>query len=93
MILSRDQNYKVGDLVNNTKGAIHKNEPAIVLKVHENEGFYSRCLIEYQDPNSITVDGRKVQNWVSGHFFISGFILLSSTIAATFLSRTNTVVV
>ena len=65
MILSRDQNYKVGDLVNNTKGAIHKNEPAIVLKVHENKGFYSRCLIEYQDPNSITVDGRKVQNWVS----------------------------
>jgi hypothetical protein len=65
MILSRDQNYKVGDLVNNTKGVIHKNEPAIVLKVHENKGFYSRCLIEYQDPNSITVDGRKVQNWVS----------------------------
>jgi hypothetical protein len=63
MILSRDQNYKVGDLVNNTKGAIHKNEPAIVLKVHENEGFYSRCLIEYQ--HSLTVEGRKVQSWVS----------------------------
>ena len=65
MILSRDQNYKVGDLVNNTSVAFHMNEQAIVLRVHENEGFYSRCLIEYQDPNSITVDGRKVQNWVS----------------------------
>jgi hypothetical protein len=63
MILSRDQNYKVGDLVNNTSVAFHMNEQAIVLRVHENEGFYSRCLIEYQ--HSLTVDGRKVQNWVS----------------------------
>jgi hypothetical protein len=39
------------------------NEQAIVLKVHENEGFYSRCLIEYQ--HSLTVEGRKVQSWVS----------------------------
>ena len=61
MILSRDQNYKVGDLVNNT--SVHMNEQAIVLKVHENEGFYSRCLIEYQ--HSLTVEGRKVQTWVS----------------------------
>lgn len=61
MILSRDQNYKVGDLVNNT--SVHMNEQAIVLKVHENEGFYSRCLIEYQ--HSLTVQGRKVQSWVS----------------------------
>ncbi len=61
MILSRDQNYKVGDLVNNT--SVHMNEQAIVLKVHENEGFYSRCLIEYQ--HSLTVEGRKVQSWVS----------------------------
>jgi len=63
MILSRDQNYKVGVLVNNTSVAFHMNEQAIVLRVHENEGFYSRCLIEYQ--HSLTVDGRKVQNWVS----------------------------
>ena len=62
MILSRDQNYKVGDLVNNTFG-VHMNEQAIVLKVHENEGYYSRCLIEYQ--HSLTVEGRKVQSWVS----------------------------
>ena len=61
MILSRDQNYKVGDLVNNT--SVHMNEQAIVLRVHENEGFYSRCLIEYQ--HSLTVEGRKVQSWVS----------------------------
>ena len=61
MILSRDQNYKVGDLVNNT--SVHMNEEAIVLRVHENEGFYSRCLIEYQ--HSLTVQGRKVQSWVS----------------------------
>lgn len=61
MILSRDQNYKVGELVNNT--SVHMNEQAIVLKVHENEGFYSRCLIEYQ--HSLTVEGRKVQSWVS----------------------------
>ena len=61
MILSRDQNYKVGDLVNNT--SVHMNEQEIVLKVHENEGFYSRCLIEYQ--HSLTVEGRKVQSWVS----------------------------
>ena len=63
MILSKDQNYKIGDLVNNTSVAFHMNEQAIVLRVHENEGFYSRCLIEYQ--HSLTVDGRKVQNWVS----------------------------
>ena len=61
MILSRDQNYKVVDLVNNT--SVHMTEQAIVLKVHENEGFYSRCLIEYQ--HSLTVQGRKVQSWVS----------------------------
>lgn len=63
MILSRDQNYKIGDLVNNTTVAFHMNELAIVIKVHENEGYYSRCLIEYQ--HSLTVDGRKVQTWVS----------------------------
>jgi hypothetical protein len=63
VILSRDQNYKVGDLVNNTSVAFHMNEQAIVLRVHENEGFYSRCLIEYQ--HSLTVEGRKVQSWVS----------------------------
>jgi hypothetical protein len=70
MILSRDQNYKVGDLVNNTSVAFHMNEQAIVLRVHENDGFfycngstYSRCLIEYQ--HSLTVEGRKVQSWVS----------------------------
>lgn len=65
MILSRDQNYKIGDLVNNTTVAFHMNELAIVLKVHENNGFYSRCLIEYQGPNSITNEGRRVQSWVS----------------------------
>jgi hypothetical protein len=63
MIPSRDQNYKVGDLVNNTVVAKYMNEPAIVLKVHENEGFYSRCLIEYQ--KIYTVDERRVQSWVS----------------------------
>ena len=63
MILSKDQNYKVGDLVNNTKVARYMNELAIVIKVHENEGYYSRCLIEYQ--HSLTVEGRKVQSWVS----------------------------
>ena len=65
MILSRDQNYKVGDLVNNTKVAKYMNELAIVLKVHENEGFYSRCLIEYQNSLLYGVDGRKIQSWVS----------------------------
>lgn len=63
MILSRDQNYKVGDLVNNTKVAKYMNELAIVLKVHENEGFYSRCLIEYS--LLYGVNGRKIQSWVS----------------------------
>jgi hypothetical protein len=63
MILSRDQNYKVGDLVNITNVPRYMNEQAIVLRVHENEGFYSRCLIEYQ--HSLTVEGRKVQSWVS----------------------------
>ena len=65
MILSRDQNYKVGDLVNNTKVARYMNELAIVIKVHENEGYYSRCLIEYQNSVLYTVDGRKIQTWVS----------------------------
>ena len=65
MILSRDQNYKVGDLVNNTKVARYMNELAIVIKVHENEGYYSRCLIEYQNSALYTVDGRKIQTWVS----------------------------
>ena len=65
MILSRDQNYKIGDLVNNTTVAFHMNELAIVLKVHEYDGFYSRCLIEYQGPGSITKEGRRVQSWVS----------------------------
>jgi len=65
MILSRDQNYKVGDLVNNTNVAKYMNELAIVIKVHENEGYYSRCLIEYQSSELYGVDGRKVQSWVS----------------------------
>ena len=65
MILSRDQNYKVGDLVNNTKVARYMNELAIVIKVHENEGYYSRCLIEYQNSVLYTVDCRKIQTWVS----------------------------
>lgn len=65
MILSRDQNYKVGDLVNNTNVAKYMNELAIVIKVHENEGYYSRCLIEYQSPTLYGVDGRKIQTWVS----------------------------
>ncbi len=64
MILSREQNYKVGDLVNNTSVA-NMNELAIVLKVHENEGFYSRCLIEYQSSKLYTVEGRRLQSWVS----------------------------
>lgn len=65
MILSRDQNYKVGDLVNNTRVARYMNELAIVIKVHENEGYYSRCLIEYQSSTLYSVDGRKIQSWVS----------------------------
>jgi hypothetical protein len=65
MILSREQNYKVGDLVNNTSVAKYMNELAIVLKVHENEGFYSRCLIEYQSSKLYTVEGRRLQSWVS----------------------------
>lgn len=39
MINSHDQNYKVGDLVNITNVPRYMNELAIVLKVHENEGF------------------------------------------------------
>ena len=65
MINSHDQNYKVGDQVNITNVPRYMNELAIVLKVHENEGFYSRCLIEYQGPGSITKEGRRVQSWVS----------------------------
>ena len=65
MINSHDQNYKVGDLVNITNVPRYMNELAIVLKVHENEGFYSRCLIEYQSPNLYTVEGRRIQSWVS----------------------------
>lgn len=65
MILSRDQNYKVGDLVNITNVPRYMNELAIVLKVHENEGFYSRCLIEYQNSSLYTVEGKRVQSWVS----------------------------
>ena len=65
MILSRDQNYKVGDQVNITNVTRYMNELAIVLKVHENEDFYSRCLIEYQSPKLYGVDGRRVQSWVS----------------------------
>jgi hypothetical protein len=65
MINSHDQNYKVGDQVNITNVPRYINELAIVLKVHENEGFYSRCLIEYQSPNLYTVEGRKSQSWVS----------------------------
>ena len=63
MINSHDQNYKVGDQVNITNVPRYMNELAIVLKVHENEGFYSRCLIEYQ--KIYTVDERRVQSWVS----------------------------
>lgn len=62
MILSRDQNYKVGDLVNITNVPRYMNELAIVLKVHENEGYYSRCLIEYCDINAYTY---RIQYWVS----------------------------
>jgi len=65
MINSHDQNYKFGDQVNITNVPRYMNELAIVLKVHENEGFYSRCLIEYQSPKLYGVDGRKVQSWVS----------------------------
>jgi hypothetical protein len=65
MINSHDQNYKVGDQVNITNVPRYMNELAIVLKVHENEGFYSRCLIEYQNPKLYTVEGRKSQSWVS----------------------------
>jgi len=65
MILSRDQNYKVGDQVNITNVTRYMNELAIVLKVHENEGFYSRCLIEYQNSSLYTVEGKRIQSWVS----------------------------
>lgn len=65
MINSHDQNYKVGDQVNITNVARYMNELAIVLKVHENEGFYSRCLIEYQNFKLHSVEGKKIQSWVS----------------------------
>ena len=65
MINSHDQNYKVGDQVNITNVPRYMNELAIVLKVHENEGFYSRCLIEYQNSKLYSVEGRKIQSWVS----------------------------
>ena len=65
MINSHDQNYKVGDQVNITNVPRYINELAIVLKVHENEGFYSRCLIEYQNSKLYSVDVRKIQSWVS----------------------------
>lgn len=65
MIYSKDQNYKIGDLVNNTSVVKYMNEQAIILKVHENEGYYSRCLIEYQSSALYGVDGRRIQSWVS----------------------------
>ena len=65
MINSHDQNYKVGDQVNITNVPRYINELAIVLKVHENEGFYSRCLIEYQNSKLYSVEGRRIQSWVS----------------------------
>ena len=65
MINSHDQNYKVGDPVNITNVPRYMNELAIVLKVHENEGFYSRCLIEYQNSELYTVEGKRIQSWVS----------------------------
>jgi hypothetical protein len=65
MINSHDQNYKVGDLVNITNVPRYMNELAIVLKVHENEGFYSRCLIEYQNSKLYSVEGKRIQSWVS----------------------------
>ena len=65
MINSHDQNYKVGDQVNITNVPRYINELAIVLKVHENEGFYSRCLIEYQNSELYTVEGKRIQSWVS----------------------------
>jgi len=65
MINSHDQNYKVGDHVNITNVPRYMNELAIVLKVHENEGFYSRCLIEYQNSSLYTVEGKRIQSWVS----------------------------
>ena len=65
MINSHDQNYKVGDQVNITNVPRYMNELAIVLKVHENEGFYSRCLIEYQNSELYTVEGKRIQSWVS----------------------------
>ena len=65
MINLHDQNYKVGDQVNITNVPRYINELAIVLKVHENEGFYSRCLIEYQNSKLYSVEGRKIQSWVS----------------------------
>jgi len=65
MINSHDQNYKVGDLVNITNVPRYMNELAIVLKVHENEGYYGRCLIEYQNSSLYTVEGKRIQSWVS----------------------------
>ena len=65
MINSHDQNYKVGDQVNITNVPRYMNQLAIVLKVHENEGFYSRCLIEYQNFKLYSVEGKKIQSWVS----------------------------
>ena len=65
MINLHDQNYKVGDQVNITNVPRYINELAIVLKVHENEGFYSRRLIEYQNSKLYSVEGRKIQSWVS----------------------------
>ena len=65
MINSHDQNYKVGDQVNITNVPRYMNELAIVLKVHENEGFYSRCLIEYQNSKLYSVEGKRIQSWVS----------------------------
>ena len=65
MINSHDQNYKVGDQVNITNVPRYINELAIVLKVHENEGFYSRCLIEYQNSKLYSVEGKRIQSWVS----------------------------
>lgn len=65
MINSHDQNYKVGDQVNITNVPRYINELAIILKVHENEGFYSRCLIEYQNSKLYSVEGKRIQSWVS----------------------------
>ena len=65
MINSHDQNYKVGDPVNITNVPRYINELAIILKVHENEGFYSRCLIEYQNSKLYSVEVKRIQSWVS----------------------------